>query len=187
MSSRLRAVGILRLSASGVVCLLGLAATGCVQKEFQDVKAQSIIAGSPIHLDAEQVSLNLTQFECGVQYDLWDPPGAAAGERTSARLEQAGRELHFDDDVVVSEKGFHTPYVQVRGDFMMQLAATSVRDDGPDGRLVEGKLFVTIPHMCFSDPLPVLGVRKGAFTQDALPVLQFRLLQDGWHFTKLIH
>src|ERR1700689_3102435 len=35
MSSRLRAVGILRLLACGVLCL-GLATTGCIQKEFQD-------------------------------------------------------------------------------------------------------------------------------------------------------
>jgi hypothetical protein len=180
-------VGILRLLACGVLCL-GFATTGCVQKEFQDVKAQSIMASSPIHLDAEQVSLTPTQFECGVQYDLWDPPGAAAGERTYARLEQAGRDLHFGDDVVVAEPGFHAPYVQVRGDFMMQLAdGPSVRDDGSDGRLVEGKLMVIIPQMCFTDPLPVLGVRKGKFTQDTPPVMQFRLLQDGWHFTKLVH
>jgi hypothetical protein len=146
------------------------------------------MAAGPIHLDAEQVSLNQTQFECGVQYDLWDPPGALSGDRTSARLEQAGRDLHFSDDVVVSEPGFHAPYVQVRGDFMMQLAdGPVVREDGSDGRLVEGRLMAIIPHMCFPDALPVLGVRKGRFNQDAPPVMQFRLMQDGWHFTKLVH
>ena len=138
-------MGILRLWACGVLCL-GLATTGCVQKEFQDVKAQSIMSSSPIHLDAEQVSLTPSQFECGVQYDLWDPPGPSTGEVTSARLEQAGRDLHFSDDVVVSEPGFRTPYVQVRGDFMMTLAdGPSVHDDGPDGRLVDGKLMGSSP------------------------------------------
>lgn len=180
-------MGILRRLAVGVFCLV---TTGCVQKEFQDVKAQNIMAMAPIHLDAEQVSLSYGQVECGVQYDLWDPPSTALtqGERTTARLEQAGRDLHFDDDVVFTESGYHSPYVQVRGDFMMQLAdGPSVREDGADGRLVEGKLMVIIPHTCFSDPLPVMGVRKGRFSQDSLPVMQFRLLQDGWHFTKLIH
>ncbi len=153
------------------------------------MKAQSIMSSSPIHLDAEQVTLTLSQFECGVQYDLWDPPGGAtAAGRTSARLEQAGRDLHFGDDVVVSEPGFRQPYVQVRGDFMMQLAdGPNIREDGPDGRLVDGKLLAIVPHMCFSDPLPVMGVRKGNFTSEVNPVMQFRLLQDGWHFTKLVH
>jgi hypothetical protein len=147
------------------------------------------MASGPIHLDAEQVSMTLSQFECGVQNDLWDPPGPpSAGQRTSARLEQAGRDLHFDDDVVVTELGSHQPYVQVRGDFMLQLAdGPTVRDDGSDGRLVEGKLMVIVPHSCFSDPLPVLGVRKGRFSEDVQPVMQFRLLNDGWHFTKLVH
>jgi hypothetical protein len=148
------------------------------------------MSSAPIHLDAEQVSLTYGQVECGVQYDLWDPPTTAQqqGDRTTARLEQAGRDLHFDDDVVMTETGYHSPYAQVRGDFMLQLAdGPSIRDDGSDGRLVEGKLLVVIPQTCFPDPVPVMGVRKGKFTQDSLPVMQFRLLQDGWHFTKLIH
>jgi hypothetical protein len=33
----------------------------------------------------------------------------------------------------------------------------------------------------------VLGVRKGRFSQDVNPVLDFRLLADGWHFNKLMH
>jgi len=32
-----------------------------------------------------------------------------------------------------------------------------------------------------------LGVRKGRFTQDATPVMEFRLQNDGWHFIKLVH
>ena len=48
--------------------------------------------------------------ECGIQYDLWDPPvHGLPRERTTARLEQAGRDLHFDDDVVVTDPDFHTP------------------------------------------------------------------------------
>jgi hypothetical protein len=71
---------------------------------------------------------------------------------------------------------------------MLQLAdGPTIKDEGSDGRLVEGKLLVIIPHMCFPDPLPILGVRKGRFSQDALPVLEFRLLNDGWHFSKLVH
>ena len=133
--------------------------------------------------------MTLSQFECGVQSDLWDPPGAeTADQRTTAHLEQAGRNLHFDDDVVVSEPGFHQPYVQVRGDFMVQLGdGPSIREDAQGSRRVQGKLMVIIPHTCFSDPLPLLGVTKGKFTADAQPIMQFQLLNDGWHFTKLVH
>lgn len=194
VSSRLRAVEILRPSACAVACL-ALATTGCVAKEFQDTKAQSIMASAPIHLDAEQVSLTSQQVECGVQNDLWAPPSTASGAalgigevtRLTARLEGPGRDLHFDDDVIVSEPGFRQPYVQVRGDFMMNLADANIHDDGPDGRIVDGKLGVIIHHNCFPDPLPVLGVRKGHFSQDVNPVMEFGLHEDGWHFEKLVH
>jgi hypothetical protein len=182
-------VEILRLSACVSVLGLALGACGCVQKEFPPEKAQSMMAVAPIHLDAEQVSLTLGQVECGAQYDLWDPPPAniLPNTRASARLLQAGRDLHFDDDVVVSEPGFRSPYVQVRGDFMLQLIDPTVREDGPDGRLVDGKLVVLIQHQCFMDPLPIMGVRKGRFSQDVQPVMQFNLDSDGWHFVKLVH
>jgi hypothetical protein len=35
--------------------------------------------------------------------------------------------------------------------------------------------------------LPVLGVRKGKFSEDALPVVEYSLENDGWHFKKLAH
>jgi hypothetical protein len=184
-------VGILRHSAFAVVLCSGLAATGCVQKEFPQEKAQAIVQSGTYHLDAEQVSLTMGQVECGAQNDLWQPPPAnlASVQRASAPLLQAARDLHFDDDVVVEEPGFRGPHAQVRGDFMLQipLDGMNIRENGQDGRTVEGRLGVIISHSCFPDPLPVLGVRKGNFSQDVLPVLQFQLDNDGWHFTKLVH
>ena len=178
---------MLRLSVVGVV-FVGLGTTGCTQTEFQQEKAQGIIAAAPIHLDAEQVSLTGQQLDCGIQNDLWESPGPIQQERSVSRILAAGKALHFDDDVVVTETGYRQPYVQIRGDFMLQLAdSPNIKDEGPDGKRVEGKLTVTIPHMCFADPLPILGVRKGKFSQDASPVLEFRLLNDGWHFVKLAH
>ena len=184
----------MRMSLLTVVCL-ELASTGCVQKEFQDVKAQNIMSSAPIHLDAEQVSLTGQQLDCGVQADLWEPPTQVqsgipgqGGGISTARLLAAGRALQFDDDVVVSETGFRQPYVQVRGDFMMNLAdGPNVHEKGEDERIVDGRLSVIINHSCFSDSLPVLGVRKGKFTQDAPPVMEFRLDDKGWHFVKLVH
>jgi hypothetical protein len=149
------------------------------------------MASGHIHLDAEQVMLSGQQLECGVRNDLWESPGTgpagAVMEHSVARLLAAGRDLHFDDDVIVAEPGYRQPYVQIRGDFVMQLGDMNIRDEGQDGRLVEGRLLVVIPHMCFADALPILGVRKGKFSEDTNPVIEFNLLNDGWHFTKLVH
>jgi hypothetical protein len=165
-----------------------LCATACTQTDFLASKAQNTIAAAPIHLDAEQVAVTGQQVDCGVQAELWETPGQVQDGRSTAHLLSAGRALHFDDDVIYAEPGYHTPYVQVRGDFMMQLGDISaIHEEGADVRRVEGRLMVVIPHPCFPDPLPLLGVRKGAFSEDALPVMEFQLLNDGWHFSKLVH
>jgi hypothetical protein len=180
-------VGIPYFRLGAVVCL-SLASAACTQTDFPASKAQNIMAAAPIHLDAEQVGVTGSQVDCGAQNDLWEPPGPVMGQHSTAHLLSAGKALNFDDDVIYAEPGYHTPYVQVRGDFMMQLAdVSSIRDEGADSKLVEGRLMVVIPHACFSDPLPLLGVRKGKFSEDAVPVMEFHLLQDGWHFTKLVH
>jgi len=167
---------------------LGLLTTGCVQREFQQEKAQNLLAAVPIHLDAEQVTVTMQQVECGVQNDLWERPGPVVQERSFARLLGPGKALHFDDDVVVAEPGYHQPYAQLRGDFMLMLGdSPTIKDEGSDGRLVESKVMVVIPNTCFPEPLPLLGVRKGRFSQDALPVVEFQLLKDGWHFARIVH
>lgn len=131
--------------------------------------------------------LTSAQVDCGVKAELWDPP-ANFGDRTVARLQAAGRALNFDDDVVIGEPGNANPYVQVRGDFSASLG------DGPDIRepeqgvkIVTGKMGVSISNPCFPDPLPVLGVRKGKFSEDAQPIMRYELLKDGWHYVKLVH
>jgi hypothetical protein len=40
--------------------------------------------------------------------------------------------------------------------------------------------------MCFPNPLPIMGLRKGQFTEDYLPVLQFRY-DNGWQLEKFVH
>lgn len=173
---------------SGIfVAGLSLLCAACVQKEFPPEKAQGIIADRPVHLDAEQVVLNSTQLDCGIQNELWDPPMQVAN-RTLCHLTDRGRGLKFDDDVVVLEPDNHQPYVQIRGDFKMQLINPSgIRDDGPGAKLLDGKLVAFIQHSCFPEPLPVMGVRRGKFSQDAAPVLRFTLENDGWHFDRIVH
>lgn len=133
--------------------------------------------------------LSSQQVDCGVKADLWEAPGAIqGGGRSSARLLDAGRNLHFDDDVVVSEPGLNTPYAQIRGDFSLQVADdANVRDDGPDAKLVTGTVSANISHACFPTPLPLMGVRKGQFVEDATPTLKFSRDGDNWRFAKLIH
>jgi hypothetical protein len=151
-----------------------------------------MIADHPIHLDAEQVMLTGQQVACGIQEDLWQQPPPNEGDRavtqTVARLLPAGRALNFDDDVIIGEAGYVRPYVQVRGDFPTTLGdGPDVREPEQDVRMVTGKLMISIPHMCFPDPLPVMGVRKGKFSEDTLPTMRFELRNDGWHYDKLVH
>jgi hypothetical protein len=80
------------------------------------------------------------------------------------------------------------PYVQVRGDF--NLAAPDILSDKdgpePNTRLVFARLSVPIPHSCFSDPLPMLGVRKGNFSEDVPPVVLFRF-NNAWTVDRIVH
>jgi hypothetical protein len=182
---------------AGVVAGLALVCCGCTQTDFPPEKAQGLVALHPIHLDAEEVMLTQTQVECGTQNDLWEPPAQQASNGvlstftalTVAHLNTQAKQLRFDDDVVLSEPGFRQPYVQVRGDFPAQLLDDPIiiHDDGQYAKRVEGKVSITINHLCFPDPLPIMGVRKGKFNQDALVTLHFSLDNEGWHFDNLIH
>ena len=51
--------------------------------------------------------------------------GPLEQQRSVSRILAAGKALHFDDDVVVAETGYRQPYVQIRGDFMLQLGETA--------------------------------------------------------------
>ncbi len=183
---------------AGVVAGLALVCCGCTQTDFPPEKAQGLLALHPVHLDAEEVMLTQTQVDCGTQNDLWDPPTLqqqTSGVITTfvpltiAHLNTRARELRFDDDVIITEPGYRQPYVQIRGDFPAQLLddPITIHDDGRYGKTVEGKVMITINHACFPDPLPLMGVRKGKFSQDALITLHYTLENDGWHFDKLIH
>lgn len=170
---------------AGIALLL----TGCGSDSFNYGKVANLIEGSPMHLDAEYVMLTGQQFQCGVSEDLWQQPNhpiMISGQTATSSLTQAGRNLKFSDDVIIGEK--HYPYVQVRGDFNMKVIEISSDHAGPDQdtRLVDTKLGVIIAHSCFPQPLPMMGVRKGEFTQDYVPVLQLRY-NNGWSIDKIVH
>jgi hypothetical protein len=166
-----------------IICgFIGLA--GCGSGDFNYGKVGNLISGSPMHLDAEYVILSMGQVDCGVQNDLWDAP-FDTGRRT-ARLKDKGRELKFADDVSVSD--MKQPYVQIRGDF--NLATIDVQSDreGPEkeSKLVDVKIGVPINHSCFPQPLIMMGVRKGNFTQDYVPQLLFKY-NNGWYIDRIVH
>lgn len=160
--------------------------TGCGPSDFNYGKVKNIIEGSPIKIDAEYVMLTQDQMTCGVQEELWDPPVASSGHRSIARLTQKGRDLKFSDDVSIGE--LRNPFVQIRGDFNLIVAEITSDRDGPqpNTRLVETKIGVAFPNTCFPQPLPIMGVRKGNFTQDYSPILFFRY-NNGWQVESLQH
>ena len=165
---------------------LGLLCSACTHNDFEPGTAQALVAEKPRRLDAEQLILSNSQVDCGVREQLWDPP-ADLGSRTLARLTERARALKFDDDVVVAEAGHRNPYVQVRGDFPLTMPEPpSVKDQG-DVKVVSGKLSAMVDHSCFPDPVPVMGVRHGSFTEDALPVVRFEKIPDGWAYAGLVH
>lgn len=181
--SALQALALAAVAGFAIVC------TGCGPNDFNYGKVRGIIEGSPVRLDAEYVMLSLQQFQCGVAEDLWDPPNSPiglAGQTAISRVEQRGRDLKFTDDVSIGDKRY--PYVQVRGDF--NLAVTEISSDkaGPEEntRLVETKLGVVIQHSCFTGALPLLGVKKGQFSEDYSPVLLFRY-NNGWQLDHFQH
>ena len=169
----------------GLAIGLSILLAGC--GDFNDGKTRNIIESKPVKLDAEQVVLSEQEVACGVDNELWDAP-AAAGTRTTARLTQKARDLKFDDDVSVKEAGYHSPYVQVRGAFPLSVIEIANTKDGPenDTKIVETRIGIKIDHMCFPNPLPIMGLRKGQFTEDYLPVLQFRY-DNGWQLEKFVH
>jgi hypothetical protein len=163
--------------------------SGCGPNDFNYGKVRNIIEGSPQRLDAEYVMLSAAQFECGVQEELWGPssvPVGMAGATGTARVLPKGNQLKFSDDVMVGEKRY--PYVQVRGDF--SLAAIDITNDKSGGdefsRFVDAKIGVIISHTCFKEPLQIMGVRKGQFTQDYSPVLLFKY-NNGWALDSFVH
>jgi hypothetical protein len=168
---------------------LAMACTGCGPNDFNYGKVHNIIEGSPMHLDAEYVTFTQDQFRCGIAEELWDPPNQAIGlpgQTAISRMEQKGRDLKFSDDVSIGDKRY--PYAQIRGDFNVSVIEIVSDKDGPEEntRLVETRLAVNIQHSCFHDPLPLMGVKKGQFTQDYLPVLFFRY-NNGWQIDHVAH
>jgi len=160
----------------------------CGANDFNYGKVRNVIEGSPLRLDAEYVMLTQNQYECGLQEELWEPPvhPVMQGQSGTARLTQKGRDLKFSDDVMLGDKRY--PYVQIRGDFSLFVNEITSDKGGSDEfqRFVETKVAVVMQHTCFPNPLPLMGVKKGQFTQDYSPILEFRY-NNGWTIERVVH
>jgi hypothetical protein len=175
--------------SSMAVLSLSIASCGWNTSEFSEGKAKGMLEAKPVTLESEQVSLSLQQVDCGVGADLWDSRNQVSRDRAVARLKSDAQPLGFTDDVSVAEAGYHQPYVQVRGSFMLQVDdVSSIRDAKEQGvKIVDVKAGIRINHPCFSAPLPLMGVRHGSFNQDTPASFEFSLQNDGWHLDGMVH
>ena len=144
--------------------------------------------GAPVQLDNEQVSLTDVQLTCGVASELWEETPSET-QRTIYRLTDKGRALQFADDIYVHDPEFQVTYTQVRGKFYLDMPSILEIRDGPDDatKLIQAPIGVKISHVCFPDPLPLMGVAKGRFSVKLAPTLIYENGADGWMPTKFLH
>ncbi len=163
---------------------LALAAASCGSNT--DFDAKSILEAAPVRLDGEQVTLSQKDVECGIKEELWDSPTQLSQATTVARLTPKGRALNFSDDVTMEVNS--RPYVQVRGTFSLQVdQVTDVSAGEKDTKLVTASAGVKVPHSCFPNPLPIMGVKHGNFQHDTPASFQLHPTKDGWAFDRVVH
>ena len=170
------------------VCGLCLACAACGNKaDFDENVAKDTIGAAPVNLDAEQVTITGSQLDCGVQSELWEAPTQVSENRKTARLTAQGRALNFSDDPAI-EPTFHQPYAQVRGPFVVTVGEVSAIRDAENGtKMVEAKAAIRVPHACFANPLPLMGVKHGNFREDTPVSFLFHRTDDGWRLEKIVH
>ena len=168
---------------------LTLLCAGCGLGGFNEGRCRNSIEASPVRLDGEQVMLTSVQIDCGVHNDLWDPATLDLHEQGVARLQAGGRALKFDDDIQINQPGLRQPYVQIRGEFPLQvLEIVNIRDGEDENvKLVEVRMGVVIQHVCFPQPIPLMGVRKGKFSQDNNPIVRLKQQGSSWFVDRLEH
>ena len=169
---------------------LAILLCGCkASSEFNDDVARGAIGSSPMKLEGEQVTLTDPQIQCGLKSELWELPTSTSGDRTIAHLTAKARNLKFDDDVFIRDSRSSVAYVQIRGEFPLQVDSIVSVKDGEDknSKLVEAKVGVKIDDACFQNPLPLMGVRHGNFSADTPPVFHLHFDDSGWHVDKLVH
>ena len=169
----------------GIVLLSSTMNLGCTRASDDP---RGMIEAVPVRVDAEQVMLTSGEVDCGVRAELWGPPTEPNQGRSLCPLLPGGRALQFEDDVVYTEPGQQSAYIQIRGKFPLAVIEIVSAKDGPDinTKLVESRVGVRVGNSCFPNPLPIMGARKGQFNQVEPPVMLFRLDRD-WQMEKFVH
>jgi len=169
-----------------IVLVSSMITVGCASDPND--KTRLMIESTPVNVEAEQVMLAPGEVDCGIRTELWGPATSPNQGRSFCPLLPAGRALHFDDDVVLTDPGYRSSYIQVRGTFPLGVQEILSTKDGPEKntKLVETRVGVKVDNPCFPNPLPIMGIRKGQFTQDFAPVMMFRE-GDPWQMEKFVH
>jgi hypothetical protein len=179
----------MRIAAISFAALTAIALVSCGGGDTDADRAKAAIEAQPVRLDAEQVSLGPGLVDCGVENDLWDKPVQVSGDRYTAQLTQKGQDLKFADHVLIGEPGYKQAYVQIRGEFSLQVDdVSSVRDGDEAGtKIALVKAGIKLSHACFPNPLPLMGIKRGNFSEGAPVSFVIRVTPDGWRTEKLIH
>ena len=145
-----------------------------------------LIDSSTVKLGGEQVLISPDQISCGERKGLWVVDQQESGEGIG-RLQPAGRALMFSDDVRMGDHRFSNPYVQLRGTFDVKVSKiVTIADENESSKVIEVKLGIIVKHPCFTEPLPLLGIDRGDFSQDAPPRLLLKMKGD-WTVDQVLH
>jgi hypothetical protein len=177
-----------RLFQITAVLVAGLALTACDDDIFDELSAQQILdEAGKIQLRGEQVILTPDQVTCGEKKGLWVVDLMDSGDYI-ARLTAEGRALQFGDDIRMGDRHYSGPYTQLSGALEVHVnRIDKITDEKPNAKIVEAKVGVKIDHECFKEhPLPLLGIVRGNFSEDADP--RFRLRQKSdWVVEQVLH
>jgi hypothetical protein len=178
-------------AALAVALFLTAVLCGCKpSSEFNEDTARGAIEAGKMKLEGEQATLSDSQIQCGVQSELWDTPTSLSPDHTTAHLTSKARALKFNDDVIIKDPSSRVAFVQVRGEFPLQVDSIVTIKDGEDknAKVVEAKASIKIDDPCFQSPLPLMGVRHGNFSADSPVVFHIHFDENnGWHVDKLVH
>ncbi len=179
-----------RTALSAALCLAFLLCGCKPSSDFNEDTAKGAIEADKLKLEGEQVMLTDAMIQCGLQTELWDPPTSLSPDHVTAHLTSKARDLKFNDDVIIKDPSSRAAYVQIRGEFPLQVdSIVSVKDgESKNEKVVEARAGVKVENACFPTPLTLMGVRHGNFSPDSPAVFHIHFDEsNGWHVDKLLH